>query len=73
MKMNPVGLVAAESGGVDRLAEDVPERLVVVGHDREHDDDEDHAGHVPVGGDRVQQRRDLDVQQVDDERRRPGR
>ena len=38
------------------------------GHEGQHEHDERDAGHVPVRGDRVQQRRELDVQQVDHER-----
>ena len=63
----------AVAGRVDRLGEDVRERLVLVGDDDEHADDERHADHVPLGGDRVQPRRDPDVEQVDQHRQRRGR
>ena len=47
-----------QPGVVDRLREDVRERLVLVGDDDQDDDDDHDPDHVPVRGDRVQHRRD---------------
>ena len=46
-------------------AEHEGDRLVLVGHDDQHDDDDQHADHVPPGGDGVEQREQVDVEQVE--------
>ena len=64
---------AAEAGArearvVDRLGEHVRDGLVIVRDDDQHEDDEEHARHVPVGGDRVEHRRDADLEHVQQDR-----
>ena len=61
------GRAAAEARSVHRLREDVGQRLVPVRDDDQDDDDERDTDHVPVRGDRVQARRDPDVEDVNDE------
>jgi hypothetical protein len=65
MKHDGAEVVSREAGVVDRVREDIGERLVMVGHDDADQHDDRDAGHVPVRGDRVQQRRDADLEQVD--------
>ena len=60
--------VAAEAGVVDRLPEDVAGRLVMARHEDAGEDDDQDADHVPVRRDRVDQRRDPDVEDVDERR-----
>ena len=60
----------SEARIVDRLREDVRERLMVVGDDDQDPDDDHDSGHVPPRGDHVQPRRQPDVQEVDQSRRR---
>ena len=63
-------VVPREARVVDRFAEHVAERLVVVGHDEERQHDHDHADDVPPRRDHVEHRGDAHVEDVDQHRDR---